>query len=72
MDEWKTIILKNNSDKAKKKFLVMIGLSSNLSDEEKESLVEFNKSQKDILLVTWNYLLDNIIGMREQMNNILR
>jgi hypothetical protein len=50
----------------------MIGLSSNLSDEEKRSLVEFNKSQKDIQLVTWNYLLDNIIGMREQMNNNLR
>lgn len=71
IDEWRMIFSKDSSDKTKKRFIIMIGLSSNLSVEEKNSLEEFNKTQKDLQLATWDYLLDNIARTRKQMNNSL-
>ena len=65
--EWKSIIdeTSNNNDY---EFLIIIGRDNDMSEIEKESLSNFNNSQNDTRVVTWDYVQVNIFKIKEELN----
>ena len=50
-------------------YLVIIGLADEMNDSEREALIKLNKSQSDIEVATWDYVVENIVRV---MNDISR
>ena len=41
-------------------YMIFIGLLNDLSKEERDALQAFNKAQEDLVVVTWDWVLENI------------
>jgi hypothetical protein len=62
--DWKDIL--SRSDNGENiSYLIIIGLFDDLNTDEKGFLEAFNRTQKDLTLVTWDWLLQNISEAKE-------
>ena len=52
--------------------LIIIGLFDDLSEAEKKTLNDFSKSQEDLTVQTWDFILRNIDIVRQEMMDKLR
>ncbi|MEO9319103.1 MAG: Shedu anti-phage system protein SduA domain-containing protein [Nitrososphaera sp.] len=69
--QWKRLIPKMERFKGKQvRFLIVIGLASRLSAEEKRLLEEANRLSSDTKIVTYDMLLDNIGKMQLKLNQL--
>ena len=59
VDDWKKIISEIPTKKLLQ-YLIIIGYNIDLNKEEIQSIYDFNSKQKDLKLVTWDYITDNI------------
>lgn len=71
VEEWKEILSAQSNAGQIIRYLIIIGLLDDLSTDERQALEEFNKAQKDLAVVTWNMILQNINEMRHQITTRL-
>lgn len=64
ISDWKEI-LSRNGNRENYIYLIIIGLFDDLDTAEKGFLEAFNQTQKDLTIVTWDWLLQNITEARE-------
>jgi len=57
--EWKEILIRKGV-KESVSFMIIIGLLDDLSEEEKKALQTFNETRKDLIIVTWDWIIENI------------
>jgi hypothetical protein len=69
VSDWKDILSQKVSKKEGISYLIIIGLLDDLDEVEKRRLKEINQTQKDLSVVTWDWVLDRI---NEERNMIRR
>ncbi|ASJ02390.1 hypothetical protein A3L09_03540 [Thermococcus profundus] len=67
ISDWRKII-GNNSNVL---YMIIIGLFEELTEEEKRALSSFNESQDNLVVVTWEYILENVEKIKEGINKEL-
>jgi hypothetical protein len=65
ISDWKQI----NSNMTSKsiRYIIVIGLNLRMKREEQDNLEQFNKAQTDLKVVTWDWLLENIKRVKEEL-----
>lgn len=71
VSDWKKILLSNDSEQDKIRYIIIIGLLSDHTNEEKKHLEQFNKNQKDLVVLTYDYILKNIEKMKDEVQTKL-
>jgi hypothetical protein len=69
ISDWKRI----NSNMTSKsiRYIIVIGLNLRLKKEEQDNLDQFNKAQSDLEVVTWDWILENIKHLKEELKKRL-
>jgi hypothetical protein len=69
ISDWKQI----NSNMTSKsiRYIIVIGLNLRLKKEEQDNLEQFNKAQSDLEVVTWDWILENIKHLKEELKKRL-
>lgn len=67
VSEWKEILIQQVTGEESVRYTIIIGLFDDLSKEEKETLKAFNKTQEDLTIVTWDWVLENIDKIKREM-----
>jgi Domain of unknown function (DUF4263) len=69
ISDWKQI----NSNMTSKsiRYIIVIGLNLRLKKEEQDNLEQFNKAQSDLEVVTWDWILENIKHVKEELKKRL-
>lgn len=69
ISNWKQI----NSNMTSKsiRYIIVIGLNLRLKKEEQDNLEQFNKAQSDLEVVTWDWILENIKHLKEELKKRL-
>jgi hypothetical protein len=69
ISDWK----QTNSNMTSKsiRYIIVIGLNPRLKKEEQDNLVQFNKAQSDLEVVTWDWILENIKHLKEELKKKL-
>ena len=69
VSDWKKILnVKANEQIVR--YIIIIGLLDDFSKEERKALHEFNKVQTDTVVITWDYVLNNIIEVKRRIENM--
>jgi len=69
--DWKKILVQQIAEGETIRYVVIIGFLDDLNNEEKKSLQAFNKTQEDLVVVTWNWILENIKIVKREMKRKL-
>ncbi|NJE11995.1 Shedu anti-phage system protein SduA domain-containing protein [Thermococcus sp. LS2] len=64
VSEWKEIL----GDNKDVRYMIIIGLLEDLNEEEKRALKAFNEEQDDLIVVTWDYVLENIERVKAEIS----
>jgi hypothetical protein len=69
ISDWK----QTNSNMTSKsiRYIIVIGLNPRLKKEEQDNLEQFNKAQSDLEVVTWDWILENIKHLKEELKKRL-
>ena len=70
VSEWQDILERKDIQK-RISYLIIIGLTRDLTREEREALLKFNKSRKDLTVVTWDYIIENINKVENEVRRLL-
>ena len=70
VSEWQDILERKGVQK-RISYLIIIGLMRDLTREEREALLRFNKSRKDLTVVTWDYVIENINIVENEVRRLL-
>jgi len=68
--EWRDILERKGIQK-RTRYLIIIGLVEDLTKEEREALLKFNKSRKDLTVATWDYITENINKVENEVRRLL-
>ena len=71
ISEWREI-LSGNGSAENITYLIIIGLFDDLNTDEKSLLEALNRTQKDLTIVTWDWLLHNISEVKEFVTKKLK
>jgi hypothetical protein len=69
--EWKKILDSQAREGKNTHYLILIGHSTDLTEEEKEALKAFNESHKDLIVKTWDLILSNINGFQQKVQEAI-
>jgi hypothetical protein len=69
--EWKKILIQQAPLGESIHYVIIIGRLADLSEEEIEALQAFNRTQEDLVVVTWDWILKNIDKIRHETINKL-
>jgi hypothetical protein len=72
VEEWKEILSAQSNAGQTIRYLVIIGLRDDLESVERNAMEEFNSAQRDLTVVTWDWILQNINHVRQQMSQLIR
>jgi len=72
VSEWKEILVKQVMDGEIVHYMIIIGLLQDLNKVEKETLQAFNAAQDNLILVTWDWVLDNVKKIKREMMTKLK
>ncbi|WP_456396334.1 Shedu anti-phage system protein SduA domain-containing protein [Thermococcus sp.] len=64
VSDWKNIL----GDNKDVRYMIIIGLLEDLSEEEKSALEAFNEEQDNLVVVTWDYILGNIERVKAEVS----
>jgi hypothetical protein len=53
------------------RYIIVTGLNPRLKKEEQDNLEQFNKTQSDLEVVTWDWILENIKHLKEELKKKL-
>lgn len=70
ISEWKEILNEQVVKGESIRYIIIIGLLDDLDEEEQEILQTFNETLKDLVVVTWDWILDNIDKIKRGINKI--
>lgn len=71
VSEWKEILNQQATGEERIRYMIMIGRSDDLNRVEKETLQAFNKTQEDLTVVTWNWVLESIYRIKHVVTSKL-
>jgi hypothetical protein len=53
------------------RYIIVIGLNPRLKKEEQDNLEHFNKAQSNLGVLTWDWILENIKHLKEELKKRL-
>jgi len=65
--QWKKNLARQSPTKETIQYMIIIGLLDDLTKEEKDALETFSNAKEDLLIVTWNWVVRNIEGLKRQV-----
>jgi hypothetical protein len=65
VEEWKKILTQQVT--GENRYMIIIGRLNDLNEEEKEMLRVFNEEHKDLVVVTWDLVLENIGKIKREI-----
>ena len=67
--EWKEILTQQAIGKENFRYVIILGRLDDMNEEEKENLQSFNKTQRDLTIITWDWILENINKIKHEIIN---